>query len=137
MFNIQAKKKKKSPKKIELKSEKKKKKLKQNQAHGKPSPWQAQQSKPTHGFSKKKKKNQHRIRNQTYPRSRRCREYRENQSPIYWDSLYRLQFTDQKQNKPKAILCLSKKKKKTQYRASVPKRQNQTKKTLILAPLSP
>ena len=30
--------------------------MKQNQAHGKPSPWQAQQSKPTHGFSKKKKK---------------------------------------------------------------------------------
>ena len=48
-----------------------------------PSPRQAQQSKPTHGFSKKKKTKQHRIKNKTYPRSRRCREYRENQSPIY------------------------------------------------------
>ena len=48
-----------------------------------PSPRQAQQSKPTHGFSKKKKTKQHRIKNQTYPPYPRSRRYRENQSPIH------------------------------------------------------
>ena len=62
----------------------------------------ASPTKETHPrILKKKKKNQYKIRNQTYPpypRSRHYREHRENQSPIYWDSLYKLQFTKQKQN---------------------------------------
>ena len=96
-------------KKIELKSEKKK--IFWNRT--KPTASPTEQTHPR--ILKKKKKQQHKIRNQTYPsypRSRRCREYRENQSLIYWDNLYRLQFTKQKQNKPKAIYCVYKKKTK-------------------------
>ena len=74
MFNIQAKKKKK-------KAQKKKFETEPSPRQAKPMASPTEQTHPR--ILKKKKKNQHRIRNQTYPRSRRCREYRENQSPIY------------------------------------------------------
>ena len=40
--------------------------MKKKKFETKPSPRQAQKSKPTHGFSQKKKK-KHKIKNQTYP----------------------------------------------------------------------
>ena len=98
--------------------------MKQNQAHGKPN-----RANPLTD-SQKKKKNRHKIRNQTYPlypRSRRCRDYRENQSLIYWDSLQITIYRAKSKHTQSNILCLSKKKKKNPNTDSVPKQQNQTK----------
>ena len=73
-----------------------------------PSPRQAQQSKPTHGFSKKKKKQNNTESKIKLTHHTHGHVAIEKTNPQYTDTVY----TEQKQNKPKAILCLSKKKKK-------------------------
>ena len=92
-----------------------------SQAHGEPN----RANTPTDSQKKKKKKlTQNQKSNlPTVPMVTSLAEKAEKTKPQYIDTVH----TEQKQNKPKPILCLSKK--KTQYRASVPKRQNQTKKT--------
>ena len=57
----------------------KKKNLKQNQAHGKPK----KANPPTDSHKKKKKTQNQKSNLPTVPRSRRYRDYRENQSLIY------------------------------------------------------
>ena len=90
----------------------------------------------THSRIHKKKKNRHKIRNQTYPlypRSRRCRDYRENQSLIYWDSLQITIYRAKSKHTQSNILCLSKKKKKPQYRlCTKTTKPNQTKTPIVV-----
>ena len=86
-----------------------------SQAHGEPN----RANTPTDSQKKKKKKKL--TQNQksnlpTVPMVTSLAEKAEKTKPQYIDTVH----TEQKQNKPKPILCLSKK--KTQYRASVPKR---------------
>ena len=106
----------------------KKKNLKQNQAHGKPN----KANPPTDSQKKKKKPIQNQKSNlPTVPTVTSLQRTQRKPIPnILRQSIqitiYRAKAKQTKSN----ILCLSKK--KTQYKASVPKRQNQTK-TPILA----
>ena len=75
----------------------------------------------------------------TVPRSRRCRDYRENQSLRYWDSLqitiYRAKSKHTKRQKQYTVF-IKKNKKKPLNTDSVPKRQNQTKTPIVVVAIA-